>query len=117
MPSRDGYGLSEGRSRCDKKTATGDTSRGNESSFHWRKAIDELDKEERSSALRIWQPDHRWVWTDRRSRPHHEDVTTYLSAKEDSLRAQRSGLVKSARAAGIVVIAPMSKSVTPTAFR
>jgi|SRR5258706_6700401 len=117
MPSRDGYGLSEGRSRCDKKIAKGNTSRGNESSLHWRKAIDEVDKEERSSVLRIWQPDHRWVWTDRRSRPHHEDVTTYLSAKEDSLRAQRSGLVKSARAAGIVVTAPMSKSVTPTAFR
>jgi hypothetical protein len=116
MPSRDGYGLSEGRSRCDKKTAKGNTT-GNALSFHWRKAIDEVDKEERSSVLRIWQPDHRWVWTDRRSRPHHEDVTTYLSAKEDSLRAQRSGLVKSARAAGIVVTAPMSKSVTPTAFR
>ena len=68
MPSRDGYGLSEGRSRCDKKTAKGNTS-GNALSFHWRKAIDEVDKEERSSVLRIWQPDHRWVWTDRRSRP------------------------------------------------
>ena len=45
MPSRDGYGLSEGRSRCDKKTAKGNTS-GNAVSFHWRKAIDEVDKEE-----------------------------------------------------------------------
>jgi hypothetical protein len=62
MPSRDGYGLSEGRSRCDKKTAKGNTS-GNALSFHWRKAIDEVDKEERSSLLRSWQPDHRWVWT------------------------------------------------------
>ncbi len=61
MPSRDGYGLSEGRSRCDKKIAKGNTSRGNESSFHWRKAIDEVDEQERSSVLRISQPDHRWV--------------------------------------------------------
>jgi hypothetical protein len=55
MPSRDGYGLSEGRSRCDKKTAKGNTS-GNALSFHWRKAIDEVDKEERSSVLRIGNP-------------------------------------------------------------
>jgi hypothetical protein len=44
-------------------------------------------------------------------------VMTYLPAKEDALQAQRSGLVKTARTAGIVVTAPMSKSVTPTAFR
>ena len=44
MPSRDGYGLSEGRSRCDKETAKGDTS-GNELNFHWPKAIDEVDEE------------------------------------------------------------------------
>src|SRR5258708_6258072 len=58
MPSRDGYGLSEGRSRCDKKTTKGNTS-GNALSFNWRKAFDEVDKEERSSVLRMWQPDHR----------------------------------------------------------
>jgi hypothetical protein len=57
MPSRDGYGLSERRSRCDKETAKGDTS-GNAVSFHWRKAIHEVDNEERSSVLRIWQPGH-----------------------------------------------------------
>jgi hypothetical protein len=54
--ARDGYGLSEGRSRCDKKTAKGNTS-GNASNFHWRKAIDEVDKEERSVKKPFNSPD------------------------------------------------------------